>query len=154
VAVEGALIVILAGAVIVILVVAALAYAFLPGRSPARRLWRDARGDVVAIGERQTAEPGRFNGRGSQLTESVQLGVGEYRLDYHFEVITQLALVDASGDETLFIKSGAGSEPLSIFTGGAYRFLVEPASETAAWSLECRPLRQPPSPKPAVEENP
>jgi hypothetical protein len=140
-----ALVAILAGAFVVV-VVAILGYALRSSQSPSRRVWRDDHGEVVAIGERKSTEPGRFNGRGSQLTDSVQLGTGEYRLDYWFEDMTRVALVDASGDETLFIKNEAGSELLSISTGGAYRFLVEPASETAAWSLECRPLRPPPSP--------
>lgn len=133
---------ILAGVVVVVVLVAIFGYALRSPQAPFRRIWRDKHGDVIAIGERKTAEPGRFNGRGSQLTDSIQLGTGEYRLDYQFEDITRVALVDRSGDETLFLKNGSGSEPLSISSGGAYRFLIEPASEAAAWSLECRPMRQ------------
>lgn len=140
-AVDGLL---LAG-ILVMIVVAVLGYALRSPQAPFRRIWRNDHGEVVAIGERKTAEPGRFNGRGSQLTDSVQLGAGNYRLDYQFEETTRVALVDGNGDETLFLKHGSGSEPLNISSSGAYRFLVEPASETAAWSLECRSMRQPPS---------
>jgi hypothetical protein len=122
--------------------------------SPGRTLWRDERGTLVAIGERGTlvaiGERGipeaSFSGQGNFLSKPLQLPAASYRIDYQFAASTRLALVDANGDETLFIKSGAGTESFTITSPERYRFLLEPAAETAAWQFSCRAIvtRTPP----------
>lgn len=127
-------------ALLVLLVVGYFAYRFRASGALTRKLWRDEQGSLVAIGERRGAAGGSLSGSGTILSDPLQLAAGNYRIDYQFATATRVALVDANGDETLFIKSGTGAEPLTIAASGRYRFLVEPADETAAWQLAYRPL--------------
>ena len=124
--------------VLVIVVLAVFAYGILSSSSPGRKLWRDEKGKLVAIGERQSTEPGRLSGHGSEMSGRLQLEAGTYRIDYQFDALTRVALVDANGDETLFIKGGDGTEPMTIPASGSYRLLLEPADEDAAWTLTYR----------------
>ncbi|MEO8394017.1 MAG: hypothetical protein ABI700_13590, partial [Chloroflexota bacterium] len=70
----------------------------------------------------------------------LQLAAGSYRIDYQFDALTRLALLDATSEETLFIKRGAGTEPLEILEAGRYRLLIEPTDEGATWSIAYRQL--------------
>ncbi len=124
--------------VLLALVLAGLLYWRRSAGAPGRRLWRSRDGSVIAIGERQDAAPGRWSGSGSDMSKPLQLTPGQYRMDYQFAALTRVALIDASGDETLFIKGGAGTEAFRIPQFGSYRLLVEPAEETATWTLEYR----------------
>lgn len=113
--------------------------------SPGRTLWRDEQGALVAIGERGIPEAS-FSGQGNFLSKPLQLLPASYRIDYQFSASTRVALVDANGDDTLFIKSGTGTESFTISEAGRYRFLLEPAADTAAWQFSCRAIvtRTPP----------
>jgi hypothetical protein len=106
-----------------------------------RTIWRDERGSVVAIGERQGTPPGQWSGRGTQTSPPMQLAPGSYRIDYQFAALTRLALLDATGfEDTLFIKRDTGTEMLTLAEAGRYRLVIEPTDEGAAWSIAYRPV--------------
>ncbi|MCC6803427.1 MAG: hypothetical protein IT319_11115 [Anaerolineae bacterium] len=125
---------------VVLLVMVGIGLALRQREMPGRKIWRDASGAVVAIGERQRGASGVLSGQGSSLSAPLQLAAGALRIDYQFEGLTRLALVDASGEETLFIKAGQGSESVEIGGAGAYRLLVEPGQETWTWEIAYRPI--------------
>lgn len=129
--------------ILVIIVLAVFAYAILSSgasASPGRKLWRGSDGELIAIGDRQSGAADRLVGRGSATSDALHFDAGAYRIDYQFEALTRVALIDANGDDTLFIKGGAGTEALNISETGRYRLLVEPADEGASWQIAYRPL--------------
>jgi hypothetical protein len=105
-----------------------------------RAVRRDADGNVIAIGERQGSAPGQWSGRGTQTSASLQLASGTYRIDYQFDALTRIALLDGIEEDTLFIKRDTGTESLTIAEAGRYRLLVEPTDEGAAWQIAYRPI--------------
>lgn len=129
----------LVAALLGLLVAAFLIYRARSSSAPGRRLWRDEQGTLVAIGERSTFQES-FSGQGNFLSKPLQLPAATYRIDYQFAASTRVALVDANGDETLFIKSGTGTESFTITVPGRYRFLLELAADTAAWQFSCRAI--------------
>lgn len=122
--------------VIVLLVIAA--YHLLSSSQPERKLWRDERGKLIAVGERAPGESGEFHGRGTHTTEPLKLAAGRCRIDYQFDAPTRLALVSSGDEETLLIKSGVGSAEFEVAEAGRYRLLVEPAEAGAAWQINYR----------------
>jgi hypothetical protein len=129
--------------ILIIVLLILVAVRVLSASNPAqtgRSVRRDEQGKVIVIGERQGTSPGEFSGRGTQTSPPLQLAPGTYRIDYQFDALTRLALLDATGEDTLFIKSGAGTEALTIEAVGRYRLLVEPTDENAAWSIHYRPI--------------
>ena len=122
--------------IIALLIVAAVRILAPP---PARELQRDDQGRLVAIGERARSA-GQISGRGSQTSAPLTLAAGAYRLDYDFAALTRLALIDAGGDETLLIASGAGTQGFEVAQAGRYRLLVEPNDESAAWRIDYRQI--------------
>ena len=123
------------GILIIVLVVIA-AYHALSTNTPQRTLLRDEQGKLVAVGERERAA-GHLSGRGSQTSDTLQLTRGAYRIDYQFDALTRLALLDLldGSDDTLLIKSGAGTEGFTLESDGRYRFLIEPTDESASWQI-------------------
>lgn|GEM_PF-6755578 len=103
---------------------------------PRRELYHNPKGQLAAIGGVRLNE-GRLAGHGNTLSEPLQLRHGYYRIDFQFDALTRVALVDADGDTTLFIRGGVGTEELDIIPNpsGNCRLLVEPAEENAAWKL-------------------
>jgi hypothetical protein len=137
------------GILIIVLLILLAVRVLSPRRAQGgRTVYHDEYGNVIAIGDRQGTAPGRWSGHGTETSPSLQLAPGTYRIDYQFEALTRLALLDATGEDTLFIKSGTGTEALNIDAAGRYRLLVEPTDEGAAWSISYRPLvalgQQPP----------
>lgn len=128
------------GLIIALVVVYLIGRAEMSGRLR-RPVIRDSEGNIVGVGEQPGGTQGQLSGRGNTLSKPLKLTDGLYRIDYQFDALTRVALVDASGDETLFIKRGEGMEMLTIAQTARYRFLVEPADEAAAWQLAYRPLR-------------
>ena len=127
------------GILIIILLAIAAYHVLSSADQPTRQLQRDESGKLVAIGEHQRVQ-GQWSGRGSQTSASLELAAGSYRIDYQFDAPTRLALIDANGDDTLFIKSGAGTEGLEIGAAGRYRFLIEPNHESAEWKIVYRQI--------------
>lgn len=131
--------------ILVITLLAIAAYHILspqaPGRKfePGRKLWRDAQGNVVAIGERLPTAPGVLHGRGTETSAPLQLAAGTYRIDYQFEGLTRLALLGAGEDETLLITSGAGSTSVEITAAGRYQLRIEPNDEGVSWRIAYYP---------------
>lgn len=126
---------------IIILLIIASVHILKPKPEADRRtVWTDERGNVVAIGERRGTSPGELSGRGTYTSPALQLSPGTYRIDYQFEALTRLALLDSTGEETLFIKSGSGAESLTIAGAGRCRLLIEPTDEGAAWRIAYRPI--------------
>lgn len=128
----------LIGILIIVLLVVAAYHALSP-RAPGRRLWRDAQGNVVAIGEREKAAD-QLAGRGTETSAPLQLAAGRYRIDYQFEALTRLALLSAGEDETLLITSGTGSTGFEVTAAGRYQLRVEPDDERAAWQVVYRQI--------------
>jgi hypothetical protein len=132
----------LIGILVIVLLVIAAYHALASGAPsanvPERQLWRDEEGKLVAVGERQPTAPSTLSGRGAQTTNVLQLAAGAYRIDYQFDALTRLALIDDNNEETILIKSGAGSAGFEITEGGRYRLRVEPAAEGAAWQIAYR----------------
>lgn len=124
----------LIGILLITLLVIAAYHALAP-QAPGRKLWRDAQGEVIAIGERQPAAPGVLNGRGTETSAPLQLAAGSYRIDYQFETLTRLALLGAGEDETVVITSGTGSTEVEIAAAGRYQFRLEPNDEGASWRI-------------------
>lgn len=128
-----------AGILIILLLVIA-AYHILAGGSPAdRKLLRDDSGKLIAVGERERSA-GRLTGRGSDESPALSLNAGRYRIHYEFDGLTRLALIAASGDDTLIITSGTGETEFEIGAAGRYRLLIEPGDETAAWTIHYRQI--------------
>jgi len=88
-----------------------------------------------------TQPEGTLSGRGSLTSAPLELSPGFYRIDYQFEALTRLALLDSTGDNTLFITSGTGTQGFQITAAGRYRLRVEPADENASWSITYRQIR-------------
>jgi hypothetical protein len=129
------------GILIIVLLILAATRVLSPKAEPGgRALRRDERGNLIAIGERQGTAPGQWSGRGTQTSPPLQLAPGTYRIDYQFETLTRAALLDATGEDTLFIKRGTGMETLTIAEAGRYRLLVEPTDEGAAWNIAYHPV--------------
>jgi hypothetical protein len=88
-----------------------------------------------------------FRDRGNQITTAIELQPGTYKLQYQFPtgVLVKVDLISLGGgdSETLFIKSGSGSQALRIETGGRYSFQIKPVQEQAEWSFEISPLGLP-----------
>ena len=120
--------------IIVLLIVVAYRVLSSSGETPDRALYHDDSGKLIALGERERAE-GQLSGCGSQTSAALELTAGAYRIDYQFDALTRLALIDANGDETLLIKSGTGTEGFEISEAGRYRLLVEPNDENASWRI-------------------
>ncbi len=125
--------------IIVLLSVAAYSILSKSGDQPDRQLWRDKNGELIAIGGHERSS-GQLSGRGSHTSAPLQLAAGRYRIDYQFDAPTRVALIDANGDETLFIKSGTGAEGFEIEATARYRLLIEPNDEDAQWRLEYRQM--------------
>jgi hypothetical protein len=126
------------GILLIILLIVA-AYRILSPKPAPRDLLRDQDGKLISIGDR-TQPQGKLTGHGSLTSAPLELTAGSYRIDYQFEALTRLALLDSVSEETLFIKRDAGTESLEIPVSGCYRLLVEPADESAAWSITYRQL--------------
>ena len=124
---------------ITLLIVAAVR--ILSPKNPAshRELLHDSEGKLVAIGSRSLSN-GQLSGQGSLTSAPLELAAGSYRIDYQFDALTRLALLDTTGEETLFIKRGAGTEPLEILVAGRYRLLIEPTDEGATWQVSYRQM--------------
>ena len=125
--------------IIILLVVAAVRILSPKHSGNEREQLHDSHGKLVALGDRQRPE-GELHGRGSLTSAPLELAAGSYRIDYQFEALTRLALLDSVSEETLFIKRDAGTEPLEIPETGRYRLLVEPADESAAWTIHYRQI--------------
>lgn len=126
--------------IIVLLIIASI-HALKPKQEQDNRaIRRNADGSVIAIGERQGAA-GQWSGHGTQTSAPLQLPPGTYRIDYQFETLTRVALLNTTGEETLFIKRDTGTETLTVAETGRYRLLVEPTDEGAAWDIAYRPIR-------------
>ncbi len=106
----------------------------------ARTLLRDSRGRLVAVGERERREAGQLTGQGRKMSTPLQLGKGSYRIEYQFQVHTQLLMVDDEGEEILTAGVGAGTVRMGIPQAGTYRLLVEPISESGTWTVIYRPI--------------
>ncbi|HVU11908.1 MAG TPA: hypothetical protein VHD90_11545 [Phototrophicaceae bacterium] len=126
---------------LMIALVSVAAYSLLAhsGDQPDRQLWRDKKGELIAIGDHQRSS-GQVSGRGAQTSAPLQLAAGHYRIDYQFDAPTRVALIDANGDETLFIKSGNGAEGFEIAETARYRLLIEPNDDNAEWRIAYRQL--------------
>lgn len=125
--------------ILIIVLLALAAYHALTPRAPGRRLWRNAHGEIIAIGERQPTPPGVLRGHGTETSAPLQLAAGSYRIDYRFDTLTRLALLGAGEDETLLITSGAGSTGFEVGMAGRYQFRVEPKDEGASWRIAYYP---------------
>lgn len=125
--------------IITLLIVAAVRILSPKNSATSRDLLHDAEGKLVAIGDRSPAT-GALNGQGSLSSAPLQLAAGSYRIDYQFDALTRLSLLDATREETLFIKRGTGTEPLEILEAGRYRLRIEPSDEGAAWQLTYRQM--------------
>ncbi len=128
----------LIGILIIVLLVIAAYHAVREDTSK-RVLQRNDQGRLIAIGERERAA-GDLSGRGTQTSAPLQLAAGAYRIDYQFEALTRLALIDRTSEETLLIKSGAGTEGFEVSETGRYRLRVEPTDEGAAWRVQYRQI--------------
>src|SRR4051812_45711369 len=125
--------------IIILLIVAAVRVLSPKNAGSGRELLHDSEGKLVAIGDRSLSS-GQLSGRGTKLSDSLQLAAGTYRIDYQFDALTRLALVDANGDETLFIRRDSGTERFQILETGRYRLLIEPNDDGAAWALAYRQI--------------
>ncbi|MBI1257324.1 MAG: hypothetical protein GC204_07630 [Chloroflexi bacterium] len=95
----------------------------------------DETGNLGAIGAHAQSE-GKLSGLGSFTSAPLELAEGSYRIDYEFNTLTRLVLLDAKGDEkNLFIKRNVGTKPLEIPETGRYCFLVKPVDEEAWWRI-------------------
>ena len=77
---------------------------------------------------------------GTFAVEPLQLAAGHYRIDYQFESLTRLALLNAGEDETLLITSGTGSTGFEVAAAGRYQLRVEPNDDRAAWQVVYRQI--------------
>ncbi len=127
------------GILLIVLLVIAAVRILSPKTDPTRALFRDKKGELVAIGGRKPSA-GQISGRGAQTSAPLQLAAGTYRIDYQFDALTRLGLIDTEGDETVLIKSGAGTESLTIAVTGRYHLRIEPNDEGAAWWVAYRQL--------------
>ena len=126
--------------ILIIVLLGVVAYRVLsPKPAPTRDLHYAEDGSLAAIGAR-TGPHGKLSGVGPLTSAPLELRAGSYRIDYQFDALTRLALLDATSEETLFISRESGSEPLEIVVSGRYRLRIEPVDENAAWSLSYRQL--------------
>ena len=123
--------------IITLLIVAAVRILSPKNSGGERELFHDADGKLIAIGDRSLST-GRLSGRGTLTSAPLELTAGSYRIDYQFDALTRLALLDATSEETLFIRRESGTEPLEIVASGRYRLRIEPTDEGAAWTLSYR----------------
>jgi hypothetical protein len=111
--------------------------------APSRTTYHDVQGKVVAIGDVNLDIPQQFKGKGTWSSKPIQLEPGDYRLRYEFSSgAVRVGLVSSfdGEDETLLIKSGNGVEGFGVEAGGRYIFEVQPADETAEWTIEYQHL--------------
>ena len=128
------------GILLIILLIVAAVRILSPKNPPSdRQLFHDSEGKLVAIGDRQHPA-GELHGSGSLTSAPLELTAGSYRIDYQFDALTRLALLDSTGENTLFIKRGAGTESFDLPSSGRYRLHIEPTDESAAWSITYRHL--------------
>jgi hypothetical protein len=126
--------------IITLLIIAAVRILSPKNPAPTRELFHDSEGKLVAIGD-HSPSVGHLSGQGSLTSAPLQLAAGSYRIDYQFDALTRLALLDSTGEETVFIRRGAGTEPLEILEAGRYRLLIEPTDEGATWQVSYRQMR-------------
>ncbi len=103
--------------ILIIVLLAIAAYHALAGSPANRTLIRDEQGHLIAVGEREHSA-GRLGGQGKGESPPLHLNAGRYRIRYEFESLTRLALIDASGDDTLIITSGVGETGFRDWRGG------------------------------------
>lgn len=120
------------GILIITLLVIAAARILLPHR--------DDQNETLSSGDARRVSEGQLSGRGIETSAPLKLAAGLYRIDYDFEALTRLALLDPrdGGDETLVIASGTGETSVEIERAGRYRLHVEPPDASAAWRIHYR----------------